>query len=107
MASIKRRSGYWHIGCSELGKWAVVSTKIRATTPTPPPEVLAIRNEIERRVAAARYGVPSQTSKSVAMAAKEWVDSCQVQSTRAMRKRAAHIIEHLGDLSVSQISKAR
>lgn len=106
MASIRRRSGYWHIGYSELGKWAVVSTRIRAITPTPPPEVLAIRNEIERRVAAARYGVPSQTSKSVAMATKEWMDSCPVRSTRAMRSRAARSLTHLYTKNVSEISKA-
>lgn len=106
MASIKRRSGYWHIGYSELGKWAVVSTRIRATTPTPPPEVLAIRNEIERRVGAARYGVPSQTSKSVTMATKEWMDACPVRSTRYARSRAAKSIAHLHSKNVSEISKA-
>jgi len=105
MASLKKRNGVWYVGYNELGKWKLVTTKIRTDGKEPPAEVLAIRNEIERRVAGAKYGVTSLRKVSVTSAAKEWVRCGASKSTNQCRVTALKGIERWANRNVDEITK--
>jgi site-specific recombinase XerD len=105
MASLKKRNGVWYVGYNELGKWKLVTTKIRCEGVEPPPEVIAIRNEIERRMAGSKFGVASLRKVSVASAASEWVRSGACEGTNKGRITALNGIEKWSNRNVDEIKR--
>jgi site-specific recombinase XerD len=105
MASLKKRNGVWYVGYNELGKWKLVTTKIRCEGAEPPPEVIAIRNEIERRVAGIKFGVPSLRKVSVISAAKEWVGCAGCAGSTKARTTAINGVERWKDRNVDEITR--
>lgn len=105
MAVIKSRNGFWHVGLMNKGVYTTRSTGIRVTSRTPPPEVVSIRNEIEERLAAAKFGVFHLTKMRVAKSADEWISASRCTNTANCRKKAfKHILNGLLDKCVHEIT---
>lgn len=105
MASLKKRNGVWYVGYHELGKWKLVTTRIRTEGNEPPAEVIAIRNEIERRIAGIKFGVPSLRKVSVTSAANEWVRCGGSDGTNKCRVSALNGLERWKDRNVDEITR--
>lgn len=105
MAVVKSRNGFWHVGLMNRGVYTTRSTGIRVTSRTPPPEVLSIRNEIEERIAAEKFGVFHLTRVRVAKSVEEFVSASRCVNTAKCRKKAfRHILDGLWDKCVHEVT---
>lgn len=105
MAKIKARSGFWHIGMMHKGVYTTRTTGIRVASRTPPPEVLSIRNEIEARLAAERFGVFHLRKQRVAKSFEEWLNTARCLSTAACRKKMyRHLLDGLEQKMVHELT---
>lgn len=105
MAQIKNRNGVWYVGMMDRGTYKYRSTGIRATSRTPPDEVLSIRREIEERVAASKFGVFHLCRVRVAKSVDEWTSTSRCDNTLKCRKKALkHMLNGLFDKMVHEVT---
>lgn len=105
MAQIKNRNGVWYVGLMDRGSYKYRSTGIRVVGRTPPPEVMSIRNEIEERVAAAKFGVFHLCKMRVAKSTEEWIATSHCDNTMKCRKKALkHMLKGLLDKMVHEVT---
>jgi len=89
----------------DKGSYKYRSTGIRATSRTPPDEVLCIRSEIEGRVAASKFGVFHLCKVRVLKSADEWIALSRCDNTAKCRRKAfKHMLRGLADKMVHEIT---